>query len=149
MILHIKLFGREEEIIRRAKELGYPVPEIIRQWIREGGTREFPDEPLYAKVAKEKLDLAKKIQAEKASEEKMTNAEYAEQVLRGKAHEKTVEFRNQNGDVVEYLLDNIKTTTRTNDSGVIIHNEILDGTFIYANGEKMTDEQRATALKGW
>lgn len=150
MILHVKMFKREEAIINKMKEHGYPVPETVRQAIREYGADQFTETPLYAKVAAERLELSKKKLEERDRIKNMTPTEYAEQVLLGKVRENgRVEFRSHHGEIEDYSLFGIKDRTPENDFFIARHIQLVKRNYVYADGREPTEEKYKQIFKDW
>lgn len=136
MILHIKLFPREEAIINRMKEQGLPVPECIRQAIRQFGKEEVPEEKLYARVAHERLQMKKQTIEEKEKIKHMTETEYAEQILRGIVEGPRVKFMMGMLGVEWVPLAGIKNHDANTIFWLQNHFDMLDRKLTYPDGRQ-------------
>lgn len=116
----LRLFAKEQEIVNKMKEDGYPVQETIRSFIREFGLREYPKERLYALNRKEELELKKT----EVKEKKLTDEEYAVQKLGAVVIGPWIYLMNEAGNTVDYKLSEAKKLKPDSDI-VFYHNLIM------------------------
>lgn len=148
-ILHIGLHRPEAEIVEKMEEAGHQVSEIVRGLIREHGAREFPATPAYAEALKLRALLKQKELDDKKAFDSMSNEEYAVRELRGQLRGQNVVFRVASGMEVPVALHKIKEFSRTGSDLVVIHNQLLDRTFVGLRGESYTDKQYEQVWAGW
>ena len=87
--------------------------------------------------------------AEEDEFKNISNEEYATKVLHGKVIGNQVAFRMGNAQEMYIPLSEIKNYNSENNNIVQIHNQLLDKTFVYINGQRPTEEQYKLIWKGW
>ena len=150
--IHVRLSAREDAIVKTMEDNGYSISEVIRELLRDFGRREFPRNfkplPAYVEASLIKTRTGTKTLSELEKESRMTDREYAEQVLRGHVVGDRVYFCTPQS-YVPLPLQNIKRYRPDSDQMFITHAEILDNTFIFPNGVKMEDGDRERIIEGW
>lgn len=148
-VLHIGLYPYEANIISKLEDDGVGLTETLRQVIREYGERRYPTMPTYAEAQKLHAELRKKKLELEVNTVKMTEAEYALKVLRGKIIGDQVEFRAANGKPIFVPLRSIKEYSVDKHDFIKFHNQLLERTFEYVNGQVPTDEDYEYIWRGW
>ncbi len=148
-VVQVRYYPIDEAYMNKFTEKGYDMSNLFRQWLRENGEKTFPETPSYVKAAQDRLEIAKKIIADKERISTMTPAEYAEQVLRGKVVANHVEFRTNHGESVEYPLFSIKELDWKADGIICNHIALVNRTYVYADGYPPSEEKYAEIFKGW
>lgn len=148
-ILQIRYYPVEDAYIKKFIEKGYDISSLIRNWILEKGQKEFPEQPLYAKVAAERLALRKQTVEERQAIEKMTNEEYATKVVRGRIVGDKVLFMAGRGMIVTVPLAMVKEKNVDNTIWMQNHFDILDHKFLNANGEPFSEEDHNEMITEW
>ena len=145
-VLQVRYRPIEQKYIEKFEESGYSMSDLVRQWIREKGSVAFPDIPLYAQVAAERIDIKKKEIEEKNRIKNMSPEEYVTEILKGKVRGNYAEFRGNHGEVIELSMFNIKDKTPENTDEITMHLKLVSRDYRYVNGEEPDWEK---VFAGW
>ena len=154
-VLQIRYRPTEEKYIEKFRDAGFSMGDLVRQWIRENGEKAFPEVPLYAKVAAERVEMRKKEHAERDRIKNMTAEEYVVEVLKGKVRhpegmKEYAEFRGNWGEIYQMSMANIKEKTPENTPEIARHIQMVNRDYYFANGQAPTEEYYENVIfKDW
>lgn len=146
----VGLYKREADIMDKIQaELGSGISDVVREMIRKYGDEHFPSEPGYVQIQKDRLELKKEIISKEINFKKMTNEDYAVNILKARVSKGHAWFCTGSTNPWPVELNAIKELTPEAKT-VTDHIKILNGEpFFYSNGQEMKASEQKQAVAKW